>query len=304
VKDNVGTDGTKNLVVQTKIQFSDMTVSLLAGDKSKLISPSNLKSLVELYIAFFNRLPDAEGMIYWSEQIAAGVSIEQLSNNFYSAAIDPQYSKLTGYSATMSNDEFVHVIYKNVLGRNEVDQEGLDYWTASLANGSKTRGNLISTIIDAAHGFKGDATFGWVADLLDNKVNVGMYFAIQQGLNFNTEEDSITKGMSIAALITPTDIIAAKAAIGVNDPAFDLTSTVPNSPEFDKVVAVVNAKCIQCHGPVRMEAAVALYTNSLIRLNGQAMYLAVVVTKSMPKEGTLTADERNAIATRYLNGMK
>jgi peptidyl-prolyl cis-trans isomerase A (cyclophilin A) len=80
----------------------------------------------------------------------------------------------------------------------------------------------------SAHGYKGDAQYGWVADLLDNKITVGKFFSIQEGLNYNTDTDSITQGMAIAALVTATDILAAKAKISVTDP-IDLTIAIPST---------------------------------------------------------------------------
>lgn len=210
---------------QTTVKFNDFTVSLLAGDKSKTIAQSDLDKLIELYIAFFNRVPDAEGMIYWIDTIKAGRTIEQLADNFYTAAIENPTD--TGYAANMSTEEFVRKIYKNVLGRNEVDQGGLDYWSGELNSGRKSRGNLVRFIIDAAHGFKNNAEYGWVADLLDNKVNVGTYFSIQHGLSYNTGSESIIKGMAIAALITPTDTTAAKNKIGITDSTLDLRIPQP-----------------------------------------------------------------------------
>ncbi len=224
VKDMVGNTGAI-LISDSSVKFDDVTVNLLIGDKSKTISAENLRSLIELYIAFFNRVPDADGMVYWIDQIKAGTKIEALANQFYAAAI--LYSNVTAYSATMSNADFVKVIYLNVLGRNEVDQEGMDYWTGALAKpagtpGAETRGTLINSIINAAHGFKGDAKYGWVADLLDNKVAVGNYFSVQQGLNYNTPEQSILLGVNIAKAVKSNDILTAKSLIGMQDAAFDL----------------------------------------------------------------------------------
>lgn len=210
---------------QTIIKFNDVSVHLLAGDKSKTISQGDLDKLIELYIAFFNRVPDAEGMIYWIDTIKAGRTIEQLADNFYTAAIDNPTA--TGYAANMSTEEFIRKIYKNVLGRNEVDQGGLDYWSGELNSGRKSRGNLVRFITDAAHGFKNNAEYGWVADLLDNKVSVGTYFSIQHGLSYNTGSESISKGMEIAALITPTDTTAAKNKIGITDSTLDLRIPQP-----------------------------------------------------------------------------
>ena len=78
-------------------------------------------------------------------------------------------------------------------------------------------GSLVTKILQSAHTFKGDATWGWVADLLDNKAAVAQRFAVDLGLNGNTPEASISRGMQIAAAVTPTSIDAAIALIGVND---------------------------------------------------------------------------------------
>lgn len=193
--------------------FADSSVNLLISQKAKSISSAKVAQIEELYVAFFNRIPDADGLSYWIDQVAAGASITQVAESFYFAAIE--FTSTTGYSANMSNTDFIKIVYKNVLGRSSVDAEGMNYWLNSLSKGTETRGSLVSTILNAAHSFKGDATYGWVADLLDNKLVIADYFAIQQGLSYATPSDSITKGMAIAAAITSNDTQVAKALIQV-----------------------------------------------------------------------------------------
>jgi hypothetical protein len=209
------------------IKFDDVSINLEVGTKAASVSAANLNSLLELYIAYFNRVPDADGMSYWLDQLKAGASLSQIGQSFYSAAV--QYSSLTGYTANMSNADFVKLIYKNVLGRSTPDADGLNYWSNALADGSQTRGTLVKTMIESAHSFKGNATYGWVADLLDNKVSVATYFAVQQGITYNLPSDSITKGMQIASSVTQTDTATAKALVPTPDPTLNLkpeTSTV------------------------------------------------------------------------------
>ena len=110
------------------------------------------------------------------------------------------------------------MIYKNVLGRKDgADADGLKFWNDSLTSGKANRGTLVTNILDSAHTFKGNTTWGWVADLLDNKITVAKKFSIDMGLNYNTPEESITKGMAIASAITPTDTGAAVTLIGVTE---------------------------------------------------------------------------------------
>lgn len=214
----------------TRLQFADASVNLLMADVIKTIPLTDLTRLIELYIAFFNRVPDADGLAYWITSRAAGQSMDQIAASFYQAGI--LYSDLTGFSATMSNQAFVNVIYKNVLGRADGgDAEGVAYWVAELESGRATRGSLISTILTAAHSYKGKTSTGyaWVADLLDNKLNVASYFSVQQGLTYNTPEEAISKGMSIALAVTRDSTEQAYTMIGLFDSA-PFAATIPLAP--------------------------------------------------------------------------
>lgn len=206
-----------------QIQFDDMRINLQIGEKAKSIAPVDLRALIDLYIAFFNRVPDADGLEYWIEQFKAGMSIDHISQSFYTAAL--LYSAQTGYDAKMTDEDFVRLIYKNVLGRTGTKappDADVNYWANELKNG-RSKGNLISTMLVSARSFTGDAEWGWVPTLLDNKVAVGSYFAVQQGINYNTPEVSITQTMAIVAAITPTSASTAKDLIGVKDTQFNLS---------------------------------------------------------------------------------
>ena len=124
----------------------------------------------------------------------------------------------------MSNADFVNVVYKNVLGRADgADAEGLAYWSGALSNGTETRGSLVSAILGSAHTFKGNATWGWVADLLDNKIEVASKFSIDYGLNYNTSSDSVSRCMEIAAAVTPTSTAASIELIGISPDSISIT---------------------------------------------------------------------------------
>ena len=213
VRDKTGADGADSISGIERIYFTDKNVDLGVSSLSKRVAPETLKSIVELYTAFFNRVPDGEGMAFWLGQAVSGVSIPTIANSFYGAAL--QYSGLTGYSAGMTSADFVGVVYRNVLGRATIDVEGLNYWTRALSQGTETRGSLVKTILDSAHTFKGRSDFGHVADLLDNKYLVGKWFAVDLGLSFNTPESSISEGMRIASAVTSTDTAVAISLIGV-----------------------------------------------------------------------------------------
>lgn len=233
VQDQIGSDGTINLNSSVKeLLFSDISINLDIVVKAKDISTKDLNSLVDLYIAYFNRVPDANGLSYWITQVKNGMSLDKIGESFYSAALF--HSAQTGYSADMSNADFVRIVYKNVLGRPSPDQEGLDYWSNSLANGTATRGTLVLTILNSAHTFSGDPTYGWVAQLLDNKNIVGKIFSITQGISYISPADSISKGMAIAATVTSNDISVAQGLISALIGTGSSQSGLPSAPQASR----------------------------------------------------------------------
>lgn len=217
VRDSMtGRDGTDRLDHIERIGFADMTVNLTVGKRAALLAPEQLKLLEELYVAFFNRVPEADGLSYWIDRATGGMTVNEIADAFYSAAL--LYPNQTGYTASMNQEDFVNHIYRNTLGRSGgADPEGLMFWSNALAQGTETRGSLVRSILWAAHNFKDDITWGWVANLLDNKATVAQEFALIRGLNYNTAEASIAATMAISAAITSTDTAAAISLIGVND---------------------------------------------------------------------------------------
>lgn len=212
VIDNVGSDGNVFLATSVELlKFTDISINLAIAKTANSIGATDLNSLIELYVAYFNRVPDAAGLSYWIDRFKAGMTLDQIGESFYAAGV--LYSSQTGYTATMSNSDFVRIIYKNVLGRPSPDQEGVDYWSSRLDTGRETRGTLVQKMLTSAHTFKGDLTYGWVAQLLDNKGAVGKEFSVLQGISYIDPNDSVSKGITIAATITATDTSVAKGLI-------------------------------------------------------------------------------------------
>jgi|GEM_PF-1444474 len=200
-----------------RIEFADLTLNLAVSDLADTIAEPALNRIAELYVAFFNRVPDGDGMEFWLGQYRQGKTINDIADAFYNAGV--YFSDLTGYRADMSNDDFIHIVYRNVLGRPEgADQEGLAFWRTELDSGRSAKGTLVSSILDAAHG----STFSeptnpyhWVQKLLDNKLEVAKQVSVDWGVNYNSSEDSIAKGQAIAASITPDDTSMAISLVGV-----------------------------------------------------------------------------------------
>jgi hypothetical protein len=92
--------------------------------------------VTRLYFAYFLRIPDKPGLEYWIAAYRAGMTLEQISEQF---ATSPEF---TGRYGALTNAEFVTLVYQNVLGRAP-DAYGLAYWVSLLDSGAMTRGAVM-----------------------------------------------------------------------------------------------------------------------------------------------------------------
>lgn len=92
--------------------------------------------LVRLYKAYYKRWPDAGGYDYWIRKMQNGTKLTAVSDYF------AQSSEFKRNYVSLSNDEFVKLVYVNVLGRVG-DQAGYNYWLNKLNAKKITRGGLM-----------------------------------------------------------------------------------------------------------------------------------------------------------------
>ena len=214
-------DGAVLLYHVGAIKLSDFSINTTMKAEAAKLPTATVNSIVELYVAYFARTPDATGLSYWIDKAAAGETLTAISKEFYNAGV--QFSSLTGYSATMANSDFIKIVYTNVLGRSGATappDADVAYWDNQIKIGATTKEGLIQTMLTAAHSFANDPTWGWVPKLLDNKISVGYQAAVTYGLDYNSSSDAITQGMAIAHAVTSTDTSAAVGLIGVTGHVF------------------------------------------------------------------------------------
>lgn len=173
------------------------------------IAPEDFRQIVELYIAYFDRAPDALGLLFWANSYAEGLSLEAMAADF---AGQPETQ--AKYPAETTNEEFVNTIYANLFGRAP-DADGFTFWVGQLDAGATREGFILSVLQGARSDL--DPSFGQEAidqqladrEYLDNKTDIGTYFAITRGMSdvqnaatvmdaFDGSEDSITTAVTAA----------------------------------------------------------------------------------------------------------
>ncbi|MCM2264092.1 MAG: DUF4214 domain-containing protein [Desulfuromonadales bacterium] len=102
----------------------------------------NVAPVVRLYFASFLRAPDFDGLMFWLDAFAAGMTYPQIAELF---AASPEFIDLYG---ALSNEAFVTQVYLNVYQR-QPDADGLAYWTGRLDAGDLTRGGMMAAFASA-----------------------------------------------------------------------------------------------------------------------------------------------------------
>lgn len=97
---------------------------------------NGVPSIVRLYLGYFKRIPDHDGLFGWVGAYRAGRALKDISGAFSGSA----EFQLT-YGA-LNNAQFVTLVYQNVLDRAP-DQAGFNSWVA-LLNSGVSRGEVMT----------------------------------------------------------------------------------------------------------------------------------------------------------------
>ncbi len=95
--------------------------------------------IARLYLAYFLRQPDTDGVRYW---IGTNLPYRAISDAFASST---EFSQRYG---SLGNDGFIDLVYRNVLGR-AADGEGRAYWLGEMGRGV-TRGQVMLGFSESA----------------------------------------------------------------------------------------------------------------------------------------------------------
>ena len=210
-----GRDGTDTLISIERLEFGsgapNVGNGLLDMDALGAITTLNaqqLEPIIELYIAYFNRAPDAVGLAFWGNSFAKGVGMQEMAMMF----IDQDETR-AAYPDTMSNAAFATAVYNNVLGR-QPDAEGFAFWVDLLNRGRLGRDTFILEVLGGAKVAPlPGASASHIANLardkqyLADKTDIGAYFAVHKGMSdlqdaaqamalFNGSHSSITAAVA------------------------------------------------------------------------------------------------------------
>ena len=152
------------------------------------LSLGQIEQLVELYIGFFGRAAEHDGLEYHKQKLDARLKSGLTEDEAFleTAAdfwFDAKKFPITGYTEEMSNVDFIAKVYSNVLGRPDAlenDADGVNYWADEMTQDGISHGQMVLMIIKGAHAYNeanNDAIAQYVSALLDNRTDVSLYFS-------------------------------------------------------------------------------------------------------------------------------
>jgi Ca2+-binding RTX toxin-like protein len=174
---------------------------------------TTLDQVEALYIGYFGRAGEPDGVNYWVGQLNGGYAVADMAASFsVQDEAKAEYPFLAHPELVTDPVGFINAIYMNLFERAP-DQDGLDYWTEQLlgrGGDAQAIGQFIQDVISGAQG--DDIT------TLDNKVDAASYYTnelAEAGIG-GTHLDENGHGVLDANLVASAD--AAVAGVS-SDPA-------------------------------------------------------------------------------------
>jgi len=137
------------------------------------LEPAQMMRLVEMYVAYFDRAPDAPGLLYWGTRLAEGMVLAEIAASFFAqeeaAALLPRAE---------GAGDLVDAAYANLLERG-ADAAGRAFWVDALESGQASRGDFMMSLISGARGAGGAAED---VAVIEAKAQIGWRYAVDYGL--------------------------------------------------------------------------------------------------------------------------
>lgn len=138
------------------------------------------QQITALYIGYFNRAPDAEGLAYWLGKANSGVPMRDIAASFISSPEAIRNYPDLRDGIIDSPDNFITTVYRFAFDRYP-DAGGAAYWLSKIQAGTPVKDAMYDILFTAS---------GFDELRLNNKVEVGIYFA--------KEVDEVGKPFDIA----------------------------------------------------------------------------------------------------------
>lgn len=202
----------------TSAQLSSWRSAITAGTLTPVAAIGTLvdgaywqaqSPITRLYLAYFDRLPDASGLTYWTNRTRATTTLATVSANF---AASTEFQNTYG---SLTDAQFVELAYQNVFHR-PADPSGRTYWLNKLATGT-TRAELMLNF-SQSNEFKNDTAAS--VDLVN--LYTGLLRRVPTAAEVAT--GGTTPRADVITSLLGSAAYAARAGVGTAAPAIRATA--------------------------------------------------------------------------------
>lgn len=165
-----------NSVSGTTTYLHDVN-ALLFEDKTVFVMTEDQAQLARLY-SVFNRTPDFDGLAYWTNAHAHGMSFNTIANSF-----SQSQEFATRYSA-VDNAGFAGQLYSTILGRSG-EASGIAYWKDQLDHGTSRSDAMIQFTNSAENQQRTEGSGGYIQKV-SHVAWTDADLSIQKGVVFGT----------------------------------------------------------------------------------------------------------------------
>ncbi len=203
---------------------------ILFGNTSVVAQEATSTNVTALYIATFDRAPDAEGLTYWVN--TSDLILEDIAKSFFDQ-VETQEKYPLGYS----NLEFIFAIYANLFQRDP-DDLGAVYWETELDDSIIDRSFFILAVVNGA--IDDDAK------ILKNKTEVATRF-VESGIdNMEMAKDILSNvtadETTISLAIDTLNIITNSNELGERVISAYISATTINPIDGSEADVLLNAE--------------------------------------------------------------
>ncbi len=220
---------------------------------------SSYDKIAAMYVAYFNRAPDVDGLGWWNVQFGQGQSETDISRGF---ANHPQFQVEYG---GLGSRQFVEKLYVNMLG-NAGDAGGISFWVDRLDGAEQlSRSDMVAEFVrgvleidlEAIRGQLSEADYTAAKvrqDKLWNKVEAAKYFAttldaLTDLKDSNVTSNTLTQDMAYQASIDilrgvtedPASLVEARSLVDTIRDSSDYSGLLENYANIIKASPVQTA---------------------------------------------------------------
>jgi hypothetical protein len=142
---------------------------------------STLDTIQGLYVAFYHRAADEEGLNYWLD-----IESNEGDTDYIYALADmfSQHPRFEEEYGSLSDEEFVKAVYQNILDGVDDNQEAIDYWTDRVEAVGKD--GMVAEFVKAVLEYDGDDAQGLARqEFFTNRIEAAKAYTETMGEDSN-----------------------------------------------------------------------------------------------------------------------